>query len=367
MSSQFENAHMQIGLGTTVLTHDVASNTPAGIGSYTQALWRALEKDPDCIVLPCKLKHYPLQAALNAASGLPFKLPKDFLKKIDLFHATDHYIPKLKKPVIATIHDAIHLAHPEWYPARYYSLKKILWKKSATWADHIITVSEYSKSEIIKFFEIPENKITVIPQGVDVSYFEKIDPSLKIEIKNHLHLPEHFYLFIGTLQPRKNLERLILAHEALPLDLQKTVPLIIVGQAGWRCGNLIERLAASKNNTVRWLGTVSELEKKVLLQTASTLVFPSLCEGFGLPVLEAFASHLPVITSSRSSLPEVAGDAAILINPTDVAALSEAMQKIITDEPLRNQLTEKGLARAREFSWERCAKETKAVYQRVIN
>jgi alpha-1,3-rhamnosyl/mannosyltransferase len=181
-------------------------------------------------------------------------------------------------------------------------------------------------------------------------------------------LPEQYFLFVGTLQPRKNVERLLDAHAALPPALQRSVPLLVVGRHGWGCERLVSRLKAHvEGGSVRWLQNVTDLEKRVMLQRSTALVFPSLLEGFGLPVLEGFASQTPVITSNTTSLPEVAADAAWLVNPLSVPDLTQAMAGLATQSNLREQFVSRGLIRARQFTWESCAAATVQVYQTVLN
>lgn len=182
-----------------------------------------------------------------------------------------------------------------------------------------------------------------------------------------MKLPERFFLFVGTFQPRKNIDRIIDAHEQLPPHLRKTIPLLIVGQNGWGSDSLVARLKACANGgEVRWLQHVDDMAKRVLMQKAIALVFPSLLEGFGLPVLEGFASQTPVITSNTSSLPEVAGNAAWMVDPYDVNAITEAMATLARDEAVACDLVTKGLERARTFTWDTCATQTEGVYTRVL-
>ena len=169
-------------------------------------------------------------------------------------------------------------------------------------------------------------------------------------------------------QPRKNLERLISAHEALPSKIRQEFPLILVGRSGWGCDNLLARLGnyTAEGGSVRWLQNVDDLEKRVMMQRATALVFPSLLEGFGLPVLEGFASQTPVICSNTSSLPEVAADAAWLVDPLSQNALTEAMLTLAQAPQVADEWVAKGLIRARKMSWDACAAKTFKVYERVL-
>jgi len=180
-------------------------------------------------------------------------------------------------------------------------------------------------------------------------------------------LPETFFISVGTLQPRKNVESTILAHRAFIAAERARTPLIIIGRAGWKCEEVTKLIEEdSTSGAVRWLNHVPDADLLPVLKLASALVFPSLGEGFGLPVLEAFAASVPVITSNSSSLPEVAGDAAILINPLDVDAISNAMKQVLENLDLVMLLRQRGVARARRFSWQTCADLTLEVYKRML-
>ena len=180
-------------------------------------------------------------------------------------------------------------------------------------------------------------------------------------------LPDKFFLFVGTLQPRKNIARVIEAYRSLPQGIRNEVPLVIVGRAGWQCDEIADALASGNYGTsVFWLRHLPDDDLLAVMKAATALVFPSLYEGFGLPVLEAFAAGTPVITSNGTSLPEVAGDAALLVDPVDIASIAEAMLRLLENPELVNILREKGYVRAREHSWDRTALMTLDVYRRVL-
>ena len=377
---------MRVGLGCTMLAKGLAQGGIDGIGAYTQALGRQLSADPAVDLLPVSfgvpasadfprfahppsiLPVYAPMAAIAALGPFVFRGNKRLGREVDLFHAPDHLVPRFSGfPVVATLMDAVPLSHPEWIRARFGKLKSRLWRHAAQWADHILTISEYSKSDIVKYFGISPERITVTPLGVDERYFERIDAVQKAEIIRRHQLPEQFYLFVGTLQPRKNVARILDAHAALPLPLQQEIPLVIVGRAGWGCDALVARLNDSAlAGRVYWLNYLPDVEVRALLQTAQALVFPSLCEGFGLPVVEAFASGLPVITANTTALPEVAGEAALLVDPLDVGAISDAMRQVATVSAMATTLAAAGMRRARQLSWAACTEQTLAVYRKVL-
>lgn len=370
---------MNVGIGSTVLEVGRLSGHLDGIAVYTKHLLEELpspnlsikrfafiEKQHDKNIIA--LGGFTTQAAMSAVTGLPFPSSKYIPKDIDLFHATDHQVPKLRNiPVVATIMDPIPLAHPEWVRGRYRGIKNIFFRRMAQWADHIITISDYSAQAIEEHFHIPSSRISVIPLGVDKQCFKIISEQKKLDVLSRYNLPKNYFVFIGTLQPRKNVERLLQAFLQLPEDIQRLHPLVIIGRHGWKCESLIKQLNQLKmSKKVHWLDYVPFDDKYALLQSSLAMVFPSLYEGFGLPILEAFASDIPVIASNITSLPEVTADAAILIDPYSEEELSYAMLSIAQSKILQQNLIQKGRARVDLFSWENTAKKTIDVYQSII-
>jgi len=368
---------IRVGFCTHVLNKGLKTGSIDGIGQYTDALHQHLTKPS--LNQQFSLQTFTFSGCSRATVPMgPFGpnllwsslTDKNFSKTtqlqacVDVIHATDHHIPRCAPiPTVATVMDVIPLSHPEWVTDRFRSLKSALWKKSLTWTERIITISEYSKSEIVKWTDTKANKISVIPLGVDASWFERSSTAQVQYVRYKYRLPEQFFISIGTLQPRKNIESTLRAHQCLPDKERLQTPLIIIGRAGWKCDALIERIEDDPlKGAVRWLQRVPQQDIQTLLQASSALVFPSLAEGFGLPIVEAFASQVPVITSNSTSLPEVAGDAAILIDPLDIAQIADAMRRIRGDKTLANELITKGLHRARAFSWDNCARATADVY-----
>ena len=367
---------MKVGLGTTMLIKGKSSGHMDGIAIYTKHLLEHLpsagvevtrfgfiKKQLDTSVI--SLGSFAPQTVISTLTGSSFYSSRKVLKKVRLFHATDHLIPKFSKiPVIATIMDPIPLAHPEWVKGKYRGIKNVLYKKMGQWADHVITISEFSAQEIEEHFSIPREKISVIPLGVDEQCFNRVSKQKKDEVLDRYNLPSEYFVFIGTLQPRKNVTRLLDAFLHLPDEIQRRHPLVIIGGIGWDCEDLVGRLNKLKRSKlVFWLDYVSFTDKYALLQASLAMVFPSLYEGFGLPVLEAFASDIPVITSNVTSLPEVAADAAILIDPYSVDDITHAMLNIATDKRLHKKLCELGRQRVKTFSWLKTAEKTAGIYK----
>lgn len=373
---------MNVAFGLTVFQRGRARNCADGIANYSHALLQHLGHIPDVHLTPFTFAvHAPVagegelldlgrfvpQAVFSHFTGLPFpRLTAHCLRGIDLIHATDHWIPVTSRvPVLATLMDAIPLAHPEWATARLRGLKNRLWRQAARKARHVLTISEYSRNEIIRWFGIPESRISVASLGVDARWFVPPTTDARARLVDIYALPERYFLFLGTLQPRKNLATLIRAHRMLSPSLRREFPLVVAGRPGWACAEEVAALEAGDEGALRWLKFVPDADIVALVHGASAMLLPSRHEGFGLPVLEAFAASTPVICANGSALPEVAGDAALLVDPEDAAGMAEAMAHLVQDDTLVAQLRERGLARAKYFSWERTAELTAACYRQL--
>ncbi|MCB1561405.1 MAG: glycosyltransferase family 4 protein [Xanthomonadales bacterium] len=373
---------LRVAFGTSVLAAGLANGGVDGIGTVTRELLSRLRQRPGIDLRPFEFAElasgrvdgaaavgdYRSQARRALLLGRSFSRLKQMARgKVDLIHATDHQIPRLRRtPLLATLMDAIPLSHPEWVTYPRKRLVNAMWRLSAQWADHIVTISEFSKHEIARHFGMPESRISVMPLGVDARWFEQADATLQREVRLHLELPERFFLFVGTLQPRKNLDMLIRAHALLPADLRREVPLLIAGREGWGCDELVTRLKGDTIHDVRWLRYVPDQYLPTLFGMATALLFPSLSEGFGLPVLEGFAAGVPVIASNGSSIPEVAGDAAVLLDPSDPGAWAISMQQLLESPEQGDDLRTKGQERAKTFTWDRAADRLVDVYHEVL-
>ncbi len=367
---------MRLGVGCTVLARGRASGHIDGIGTYTAELlkqYAASRPSPD--VLPVVFGRalqsgvggavsmplpYQTAVAMSVLCGVRFPGTSSVEGRIDVFHATDHHIPKLNRvPVVATIMDVIGLRHPEWVNQRLRVFKNHAFRRATTWAQKIITISDFSADDIAQCLDVPRQDIVPIPLGVNASFFHRCSVEDMTAALNGFGLRAGYFLFVGTLQPRKNVARLIAAHASLPAAMRREHPLVIVGQAGWQNDELLPLLAgleASGNG--RWLKYVPGPQLHGILQAATALVFPSLYEGFGLPVLEAFAAGTPVVTSGTTSLPEVAGDAALLVDPLSVESIADAMRRIVEEPSATSLRAAAGLERARGFSWDKTAART---------
>jgi glycosyltransferase involved in cell wall biosynthesis len=376
----------RVGIGATVLARGLASNGHLdGIGVYSRELLRTLGQSNAGIEvkpvvfgnnLPPVAGHakcsFPLNFEISSGvsylSGMSTLGAASMGRKFDLFHAPDHCIPQLRKiPLVASIMDVIPLTQPDYVKSSLRKLKSAVFSHLATKAQHIITISAYSALEIEQVLGIAQKRISVIPLGVNSRYFDQIEPILQGSVLKRYALAKPYFLFVGTLQTRKNVERILDAYEHLPDGVVNAFDLVIAGRARADMVSLTERLAAPrKRGGVKWIQYVPDDDLPALMQSATALVFPSLYEGFGLPVLEAFASRTPVITSNTTSLPEVAGDAAILVNPLAVEEIADAMERIAGASENISSLVEPGYARALEFTWERTAALTAKVYRSML-
>jgi glycosyltransferase involved in cell wall biosynthesis len=287
--------------------------------------------------------------------------------RLDLLHSPD-FIPPFRRNCksVITIHDLAFLLYPHFLTkeaARYYGQIDQAVRRT----DHIIAVSESTRQDTIKLLGVPERKITVIHEAANPIYQPMDSEEAHRKVAEIYGLDGEYILFVSTIEPRKNLPALLQAYRRLLDDYKRPEELVLAGSRGWLSEEVygtVEKLKLDQR--VRFLGRVPSEHLLYLYNAARLLVHPSFYEGFGLPPLEAMTCGTPTIVSNVSALPEVVGDAAILIDPHDIGGLTVAMWRVLTDEDLRASLIEKGLKRAKMFSWERAAKETLDVYRRVV-
>lgn len=293
---------------------------------------------------------------------------ESFLPQIDVFHATHFLAPPVKNSkLVVTVHDLTFVRFPEYFTKEQGARFTKRVRKSCDIADLIISDSWSTKKDIVDFFNVSPEKITVIPLAAQ-EHFVQNERFNSSTILDKYNISKGYFLFVGTIEPRKNLLRLIQAYNRLPKDIKKDYILILAGGKGWLNKEIYaeaERLGFL-DNYVRFLGYVPDEDLPALLTNATAFVYPSLYEGFGLPPLEAMASGAPVISSNISSIPEVVGDAGILIDPFSVEEISDAMLQVVLNKDLSTMMREKGLIRASQFSWNKTATETLDVYKRVV-
>jgi glycosyltransferase involved in cell wall biosynthesis len=274
--------------------------------------------------------------------------------------------------------------NPDWFPSKFlvgqrFSTKKLV-PESLKRAAKIIAVSEHTKKDIQEIFKINPEKIEVVYEGVEIRHIPgKREGMCGIEtevcfedLKSKYGLKDDYVLFLGTIEPRKNINALVQAFCDLVQknkDLGEKYQLILAGAKGWKHEKIFKKIGECQNKVgsavIKYIGYVPAHEKFALIKDATCFVFPSLYEGFGLPVLEALSLGVPTVTSDVSSLPEVADGAALLVNPEKIEEIANALRKIINDQDLRKRLGEAGMAQAKKFSWEKCTRETLQIYKDV--
>ncbi len=284
-------------------------------------------------------------------------------ERLDLYHSPANVIPySYRGQSIVTVHDLAIYKHPEWFPRGQKFSISILVPRSMKRARKIIAVSQATKKDVMRTFKIPADKIKVVYEGVNREDASMTGPAIRAKygIKNN------YLLYVGTLEPRKNLRALISAYGYLinRNPGYKKYGLVLAGHRGWKSSRIFDKIKKLKlTEQVKYLDYVPHPDKQALIQNATVFVFPSLFEGFGLPVLEAMSLGTPVITSSVSSIPEVAGTAAQLINPRSEKLLTGALKKVLASSALRGKMSAAGKEQAAKFSWRKCAVETLKVYR----
>ncbi|RLC78980.1 MAG: glycosyltransferase family 1 protein [Chloroflexi bacterium] len=283
---------------------------------------------------------------------------------IEILHGMAFVGPLLAPcPFLVTIYDLSFLLFPESFKTWNRLYLSVFTRISARRADLVIAISENTKKDLVRLFDVPGVKVAVTYCGCDKSMRPLPRPEVEA-FRESRSLPERFILFLGTLEPRKNLVRLV---EAFALLKRKDVKLVLAGGKGWGYEPIFARVEElGLQERVLFPGFIPSEEKVYWYNAAEIFVYPSLYEGFGLPPLEAMACGTPVIASNAASLPEVVGDAGILIDAQDTNALAEALDFLLDHPEEREALKEKGLRRSREFSWEKTARETSELYRRVI-
>ena len=300
---------------------------------------------------------------------LPVPYSFFFGRKSDITHFFNYIIPPFvhgKK--VVTVHDMVYKTFPDTVRGRTKYMLDTGLKRSMKRADLIVTDSEFSKKEIIKYFPQYESKIRVVPCGVDHRRFRPCEAPERIpEVKKSLEIEGDYFLYVGTIEPRKNLERLITAYASFVKKAGKDSPkLVLAGGKGWLDQGIysrVEKLGMAEK--IIFTKYVPSEDMNPLMCGALAFVFPSLYEGFGMPPLEAMACGVPVLSSGEASLPEVTGDCAVICDAYDDNSIAEGMYSLYSNEELRRELGQKGLERAKSFTWERSAEMLMDVYREL--
>ena len=369
---------------TSYIDVSAAVHRRAGLGRYAESLARSLVTQAPgrfalfhnrergyaalqgfgrtpCRSVPLGYKPWRMIVWLAQLSGIGFDR---LLPDADLYHATEHLLMPLHQvPSVLTVHDLIFHLFPQHHKKlNYWYLSKTM-PLFCDRAAAIITVSRASKRDIVRCYGVPEDKVTVVHEAA-ASHFCPPSSAEVEAIRQRYGLPVRYVVHVGTIEPRKNLVRLVNAIQQVRDSLPE-IGLVIVGKKGWLYGEFYELVTGLPPEAVISLGYVSDEDLPAVYGGAALCAIPSLYEGFGLPVLEAMACGTPVVCSHTSSLPEVGGDAPAYFDPEDTDAMAEVMRRALEDRQLQREMSEKGLAQAASFSWERAAQETMKVYDRV--
>lgn len=362
---------MKIGIDATVLTRELT-----GVGIYTARLIKALCEaiDEEQILLFAHkdlvpeipegdnltiIKQYAPNFHIFLQTILPFLINK---RDVDVFHGPNFYLPLLgNTPKVVTIHDLSAQLFPDQHSLKHRLSQKML-KPSLKAADKVIAVSKSTSRDLVEHGYAERAKIEVVHNGVDPEYTPQRKGKVE-SIKEKYALPDRFILFVGTLEPRKNVISLIEAFRELVSE-GREMKLVLAGGKGWGYKEIYRRVEdLDLEERVIFTGYVPSDDLPALYSAAEIFCYPSLYEGFGLPPLEAARCKTPVVTSRRSSLPEIIGDGGLLVDPSQPTEIAQALLRILEDHGLRKELVEKGKRRAEQFTWKRCARKTLEIYK----
>ncbi len=302
----------------------------------------------------------------TAKLRLPFVVPVlELVHGLDVFHSQYIAPPFSFVPEVVTIHDVLFETHPELFAGAFSSRSTSLIRRSAKRAHTVLTVSEFSRQAILEAYGIPDERVVVTYNAVDPDRFYPMETPPE-ELRKRFELDRPFVLSVGRLEPRKNLERLIAGFMRARAQLGGNVTLALVGVSDFRYQSIVEKVASLPEGAVKLVGPVSDDDLPGLYNLAEALAYPSLAEGFGMPVLESMACRTPVLTTRRGALPEVGQEAVLYVDPESEDAIADGLVQILGDTGLRAALCEAGIARARELTWEETARGTLAAYRRAL-
>jgi glycosyltransferase involved in cell wall biosynthesis len=370
---------------TTYIDVSAAVNSRAGLGRYTRSLTQALLKEmdppptlffnrtanaqivPDWRGVPqrsIRLGYKPWRMLVWVGQLLRLSY-RPLTPGVTLFHATEHLLMPLgNTPTVMTVHDLIYKLFPQHHKRLNYWFLNAAMPLFVRRASAIIVVSQATKNDLMRYYHTPDHKITVVHEAAAPLF--RIVPSSEVaRVRAKYDLPERFLLSVGTIEPRKNLTRLVECLAQLRRD-DRRLQLIVVGAKGWMTEEFFDRIGElNQHDAVRLLGFVSDDDLPAIFRAATVYVMASVYEGAGLPVLEAMACGAPVVSSRESSMPELGADVPRYFNPHDVQHMTDVIGMVLNNETLRAEMAAAGPERAARFSWERAAHETLAVYRSV--
>src|SRR5438445_8536359 len=349
---------LRVALDTRALGEGEAT----GVGRYIQALIGAFRESHGV-----DLALYPNRGprVVGPQLVMPLRMRGD---GVQLVHGPANSLPLLGfgLPGVVTIHDLAIYDHPEWFPAGQWFATRVVVPQSVNRARMIICPSEVTKRMTVRLFDIEPDRCRVIPHGVETEFALPASPSVKDEVRARYALPDRYLLQLGTIQPRKNYVTSLRALARIPAP--QRMPLIVAGAFGWKYDAVVDAVRElDLRHWVRFVGYAGMPDLPALYQMAHAVLFPSLDEGFGLPLLEAFAAGTPVVASNAGAIPEVAGDAALLSAPEDAQALADNLLRVLTDRPLRERQVAAGRARAALYTWSASAAAHREVYESVVS
>lgn len=307
---------------------------------------------------------YRLYAGYNAAC---FRYKTKTLKNA-LYHEPNYILKPFAGKMISTVHDLSHIHYPQYHPKERVAFLEKNLRITLDNASHILTDSEFVRHELITLMAVSPEKVTAVLLGVDEVFHPRTAAQVAQVLTEHQLTYGQYLLSVATLEPRKNIAQMLDAYLLLNDAVRRAYPLVLVGGDGWRNDDLKQRISQLvAAGEIKHLGFIPNEQLPFLFAGARGFVFVPFYEGFGLPPLEAMASGVPVLASNVSSIPEVVGDTGLLVDPNAVTEIAAGMTQLLTDESWREQAINRGLARAKTFTWQRCVEQTLAIYQRVMD
>jgi glycosyltransferase involved in cell wall biosynthesis len=347
---------LRVALDARALTDDAT-----GVGRYIRALSSAFEGSHGVDLIPYRDAGPRM---LGPQLALPLRMRRDGAQ---LIHGPANALPLLRLglPGVVTIHDLAIYDHPEWFPEGQWFATRVVVPQSARGANIIICPSEATKGATMRLFGVEPDRCRVIPHGVETEFSLPLSAATRADVTARYALPGRYLLQVGTVQPRKNYVTTLRALKRIPIE--ERIPLLVVGGFGWKYDAVVDAVRElDLRDWVRFVGYAGMADLAALYQLAQAVVFPSLDEGFGLPLLEAFAAGTPVVASNAGAIPEVAGDAALLCAPEDDDALARNLLCLLNDTDLRERQVAAGRARAGLYSWSASAAAHHAVYEAAV-